>query len=97
MTESTRRRNTYKSELSAILARSEEAHKLENRYKVMAQLLAKEYPSLMTSTTKELMYEFLRDVVYIDRKIRLETEGESEDEKLELAQATAEEIRTGNY
>lgn len=97
MNESNRRRAVYKAELKEILDRSPEAKKVENRYLVIAQVLAKEYPNFMNATSKEVILKYLQDTVYLDRKLRLETEGDDEDVKLEKAQEVAEEIRTGNF
>lgn len=80
------RRDTYAKELATLLSENQEAHLVENRYKVMLYLLNKEWSNLLSQHDKEKMKEFLRDAIYIDRKIRLETEGEQIEEKEILSQ-----------
>ena len=97
MKETTRKRKFYKTELATLLKDKEEASKVENRYKVMAFILAKEYPHLTSVVSKETLQEFLKDTVYLDRQLRYQTEGKDLDVKLELALEVAEEIRVGNF
>lgn len=80
------RRDNYKKSLTELLATNKEAHKVAERYRVMLYLLNKEWSNLLSQHDKEVMKEFLKDVIFLDRKIRLETEGEDEDEKEILSQ-----------
>lgn len=96
-TENNRRRKFYTKKLKEELESNPNSRKVENRYKVIAKTLFREYPNLMQSASKETIYEFLKDTVYLDRKLRLETEGEDEDVKLELGRKVVEELRTGTY
>lgn len=80
------RQDTYKKSLTSLLDSNPEAHLVKNRYKVMMYLLNKEWSNLLSQTDKEVMKEFLKDVIYCDRKIRLETEGDDEEEKEILSQ-----------
>lgn len=75
------RRDNYKKSLTDLLATNEEAHQVKARYKVMMYLLNKEWSNLLSQHDKEVMKEFLKDVIYVDRRIRLDTEGEDEEEK----------------
>ena len=97
MTEETRRKKSIKSALERILNEYPDAHKVSNRYWLMRAVLSEEYANLIKAVSRELMSQFLKDTVYIDRQIRYQTEGKDEDMKLELAQQTAEDIRTGVY
>ena len=97
MTEETRRKKSIKSALERILNEYPEAQKVSERYRLMRAVLSEEYGNLIKDTSKELMLQFLKDTVYIDRQIRYQTEGKDEDTKLELSQQTAEDIRTGVY
>jgi len=81
----TLKREHYKKELLAIYGRSPEAKLVENRYRVMRQLILKEYPSLV-SIEKEKILDILKDIVYVDRMIRKHTEGVQEEEKTILSQ-----------
>lgn len=80
------RRKNYTQALSTLLDTNPDAHKVSERYKVMMYILNKEWSNLISSVEKESMKEFLRDVIYCDRKIRLETEGEDEELKEILSQ-----------
>jgi ornithine carbamoyltransferase len=86
MTPKTLRRETYKKELTNLLEKNPEAHKVRERYRVMMYLLSKEWTNLIGSVEKETMKAFLQDVIYTDRKIRLETEGEEDETKEVLSQ-----------
>jgi len=86
MTPKTLRRETYKRELANLLEKNPEAHKVSERYRVMVYVLSKEWANLIGSVEKETMKAFLQDVIYTDRKIRLETEGEDEETKEILSQ-----------
>jgi len=80
------RRENYADSLTKLLESNEQAHKVEERYRVMMYLLNKEWSNLISTVDKETMKEFLRDAIYCDRKIRLETEGEQEELKEVLSQ-----------
>lgn len=53
---------------------------VENRYRALRFLLKPKYPQLM-DIPQETLIEILRDAVYLDRKLRKETEGQQVEEK----------------
>lgn len=59
---------------------------VEQRYETLYILLQKSYPLIVQSVSRETLKQFIRDVVYLDRKIRWETEGEQVDKKKILSQ-----------
>lgn len=73
-------------ELVKVHEREPQSKLTKNRYRAIRVALIKSYPNLINSTDKEVMLNFLRDVVYLDRKQRLLTEGLERDEKEELSQ-----------
>jgi len=81
----TKHRQTLKTALQDIL-KVKEARKVEMRYRVIRGALYKTYPNLITNTDRDLMLKFLKDVVYLDRQVRLLTEGEQKLEKEVLSQ-----------
>lgn len=52
----------------------------------------KKHWKFMETVDQKDMIEFLKDVVYLDRKIRLETEGKQEELKQQLAEAKQVEL-----
>lgn len=81
----TKHRQTLKTALQDLL-KVKEARKVEMRYRVIRGALYKAYPNLITNTDRDLMLKFLKDVVYLDRQVRLLTEGEQKLEKEILSQ-----------
>ncbi len=79
----TLRIETYKRELTKLLNEHPEARRIAQRYKVLAYVLNKEHPNLISKN--ESWDNFLHDVLYIDRLIRRETEGIDDDIKEELS------------
>lgn len=59
---------------------------IENRYKALEILLQKDYQPIVKSVSVDSFRQFLRDVIYLDRELRRETEGEQEDLKEILSQ-----------
>lgn len=86
MKQLTLRQRKFKSTLRKLVQINNDARKVSERYRVMRYLLQEEYPHLIGTISKDSMYEFLRDVVYIDRQIRKETEGYDSEQKEILAQ-----------
>lgn len=82
----TLRREKYKSSLTKLLAERPEANKVDERYRVMRYVLNSEWTNLVNSVDKEVMYKFLQDVVYVDRLIRKQTEGQDNEQKTILSQ-----------
>lgn len=73
------RHDRYKRELAKLIQTNPDSRKLNFRYKVMRWLLVKEWNNLMTKGG--VNDDFLKDVVYIDRLIRKQTEGYDEELK----------------
>lgn len=73
-------------ELISIHQREPQSKLTKNRYRAIRVALTKSYPTLINGTDKEVMLNFLRDVVYLDRKQRLLTEDLEREEKEELSQ-----------
>ncbi len=92
MTEETRRKKSIKKSLNELLDKYPDAHKVSERYRLMRAVLSEEYGNLIENTSRELMMQFLKDVVYLDRQVRKETEGEETEEKHLLAKEKMEEL-----
>lgn len=73
-------------ELTKLHEREPQSKLTKNRYRAIRVALIKDYPTLINGTDKEVMLNFLRDVVYLDRKQRLLTEGLEVGEKEGLSQ-----------
>lgn len=61
--------------LLVVLKTHQEASLLAFRYRTLLASLRVSYPSLTSTTQKEVLLEFIRDTVYLDRKLRKLTEG----------------------
>lgn len=59
---------------------------VENRYRALRHLLSSKYPELVEVAEKPVMLNFLKDAVYLDRKLRLWTEDIEQPLKKELAE-----------
>lgn len=81
MTPQTEKRNKIKSDMQKVLDKVPEAHLVSGRYKLIYHSLKEIYPHLMEQVSKDTMLEFLKDVVYTDRLVRLKTEGEDKESK----------------
>lgn len=79
-------------ELTKLHEREPQSKLTQNRYRAIRVALIKDYPTLINGTDKEVMLNFLRDVVYLDRKQRLLTEGEEVEVKEELSQEYQVEV-----
>lgn len=83
----TKRRDTYKASLKSLIDKNPDAKEVAKRYKVMAFVLSKEWGNLIMSIVdKNILYDFLHDVTYVDRLIRKQTEGFEEEEKQILSE-----------
>ena len=80
-TSKTIRHDNYLKELYKLVKTNAEARKLEKRYSVMEFLLNKEYAQTLKLIPKSILHDFLKDIVYIDRKIRKATEGFDQEAK----------------
>ena len=65
-----------------------EARKVKNRYKAIGALLKQKYPLIADNEdiSAVMVENLLKDAIYLDRQIRLDTEGEEELEKKILSQ-----------
>lgn len=63
-----------------------ESKLVKNRYRAIRKALIKSYPKLINETNKEVMLQFIKDTVYLDRKQRKFTEGIEDEEKEILSQ-----------
>jgi hypothetical protein len=85
MTPHTIHRNRLKNALTNIL-KVPEARTVEYRYRTIRGALYEEYPKLIETTDREIMLNFIKDAVYLDRLLRLSTEGEQPLKKKILSQ-----------
>ena len=84
-----------KESLKNVLAKYEEANMVEHRYRTLRAALTVAYPKLIETTDKEVMLNFLQDVVYLDRQLRKETEGKQKLLKNILSQEKQIELGYG--
>lgn len=75
-------RERYKQVMTDLMEAKPEAKLVENRYRVMRYVLRKYIPQLETLKDSEIE-DICRDVVYLDRQIRILTE-DTEREKKEI-------------
>lgn len=80
------RRDSIKKSLSNALKEIPEAKEVKNRYRLMLYVLTNYYPIITGSVSKDTFKEFLREVVYLDRQIRLNTSGVDTEKKEILSQ-----------
>lgn len=60
---------------------------VKNRYKALVELLKERYPQIIDSDPqRKYIYDFLKDALYNDRKIRWETEDTDKETKKILSQ-----------
>lgn len=78
-----RRRKHLREELSKTLSLPD-ADKVVNRYRTIRYTLLKDYPTLLAN--KEVSLELIKDIVYLDRRLRIETQDIEEEEKKVLSQ-----------
>lgn len=67
-----RRRKHLREELTKTLSLPD-ADKVVNRYRTIRYTLLKDYPNLLAN--KEISLELIKDIVYLDRRLRIETQG----------------------
>ena len=80
------RRDSIKRSLANAIRTIPEATDVKNRYRLMSYILNDFYPIISGSVSRDTFKEFLREVVYLDRMIRKETQGKDEEEKTILSQ-----------
>lgn len=73
-------RKKLKTALSKILE-FKDARTVAYRYRTLRGALYEAYPELITNTSREVMLEFLKDAIFLDRILRKMTEGEETKQK----------------
>lgn len=71
----------WNDRLNRMLKQYPEMGLTENRVIALKGLLQKKYEHIMEAVSNETMKDFLRDTVYMNRKLRLETQGQQEEIK----------------
>lgn len=64
----------YKARLNKLLQNEPLASEVEERNRSIRYTLLENYPNLINSVSKETMCEFIRDVEYVSRLLRSQTE-----------------------
>ena len=82
----TRNHKALTEDLEEVLRNLPEAGLVRNRYRTLRMALNKKYTGIISNVSKPVMITFLRDVVYLDRKLRKLTEGKEEELKEELSE-----------
>ncbi len=84
------RRDTYKNTLCELVKRSERAREVKYRYEVMRYLLLQEWGNTLRDIKP--LEDILKDIIYIDRIIRLGTQGFDEENKKKMSQEKVLEL-----
>lgn len=91
-------RREMKSALKIVFTENENAKLVKFRYNTLRATLLRFYPNLINSVEKDQFLEMLRAIVYLDRQIRLETEGMENETKEILSQEAQIDLGyTPNY
>lgn len=90
----TQKLNRYRSNMARILKNNQDADKVENRYRLMRATLLAEFPNTVGDIEKETMLELLKDIIFLDREVRLFTEGTEDELKQRLSEQKAIELLT---
>lgn len=80
----TTRLKQLRASLEKTLKLTPEASKVINRTRTIRYALLSDYPSILAN--KEVSLGLIKEILYLDRKLRLETEGIDEEEKEILSQ-----------
>ena len=86
MSKQTPKQVYFTKRLKEVFKLHPESKTVEERYKTIRYALYEEYREIMDLTQKETMLQFLRDAIYIDRKLRELTEDIQQKEKEILSQ-----------
>ncbi len=73
-------------DLEHVLRTYPEAALVKNRYRTLRAALKTKYTGVISNVSKPVMLMFIRDIVYLDRKLRKLTEGIDDEVKEELSQ-----------
>ncbi len=87
MNQLNKHRNDLKESLSLVFKCHPESRYVKYRYRTLLASIRTAYPNLTSSVDKEVMMKFIKDVVYLDRLLRLKTSGVDEEKKEELSQS----------
>lgn len=85
MKNKTKHLNALKDQMDEVLKAHPEASMVEHRYRTLRGSLVKAYPNLITNTDKEVMIQFIHDIVHLDRALRRKTEGKQKLKKTILS------------
>jgi hypothetical protein len=84
----------YRSNMARILKNNQDADKVENRYRLIRATLLAEFPNTVGDIEKETMLELLKDVAFLDREVRLFTEGKETELKKSLSDQKIVELKS---
>lgn len=90
----TQKLKRYRSNMARILKNNPEASKVENRYRLIRATLLAEFPNTVGDIEKETMLELLKDITFLDREVRLFTEGNQNELKKELSDKKIVELKS---
>lgn len=76
----------YTKRIKDLFEQSEESKSVKNRYRTTRYALYEQYHEMMDLVTKDKMIEFIKDVLYVDRKLRMMTQDLEQEEKKILSQ-----------
>lgn len=83
----------YRSALADLFATRPDAYRVANRYRVMRSVLLQEYIDVGV-IEKEVMLEMLKDITFLDREIRLFTQGHEDELKDKLSAEKIVELKS---
>lgn len=90
----TQKLKRYRSNMARILNNNKDADKVENRYRLIRSTLLAEFPNTVGDIEKETMLELLKDITFLDREVRLFTEGKEEELKTKLSNEKIVELKS---
>lgn len=82
----TERTNRLKNVLRKLLDGKPESRLVKNKYRSIRAVLTEEYPGTLQIIPKDKLEEIIKSILYVDRMLRKETEGEEVEEKKILSQ-----------
>ena len=90
----TQKLKRYRSNMARILNNNQDADKVENRYRLIRATLLAEFPNTVGDIEKETMLELLKDITFLDREVRLFTEGKEDELKNKLSAQKITELKS---
>lgn len=82
----------WNNRLDKLLETAPEMRLTKNRYKCLSIMLQKQYEPIIKSVSPDTMQMFLKDVCYLDRELRIKTQGEEKELKKILSQEKVIEL-----